>query len=81
MATQWLLEHLRGGVACWDLVAVVSSRHLVVLGLSLVSGVTAMSTSDHWLNDTQNLDINENIHLLMQSWLGRVVGGLGGAGA
>jgi hypothetical protein len=54
-------------------------RH--ALGLSLASGVTAMSTSDHWLIQRRsNFEINEKIPLLMQPWLGRVVGGLGGAG-
>jgi hypothetical protein len=38
-----------------------------ILGLSLGSGVTAMSTSDHWLIQRHsNFEINENIHLLMQ---------------
>jgi hypothetical protein len=56
-------------------------RYVLVLGLSLVSGVTAMSTSDHWLIQRHsNFHINENIHVLMQPWLGRVVGGLGARG-
>jgi hypothetical protein len=59
----------------------VGATGLRVLGLSLVSGVTAMSTRDHCLIQRHsNFAFNEKIHLLKQPWRGRVVGGLGGAG-
>jgi hypothetical protein len=51
------------------------------VGLSVVSGITVMSTSDHWIIQRHsNFDIDEIIHLLKQSWRGRVVGGLEDAG-
>jgi hypothetical protein len=49
-------------------------------GLSLVSDVTSMITSGDWLIQRHSNEINESIHFLKQSWRGRVVGVLGGAG-
>jgi hypothetical protein len=68
--------HLQGG-PCAPLTSFVSN----VRGQSVVSGVTAMSTSDHQLiRRHSNFVCNDNFRYLKQAWQGRVVRGLVGAG-